>query len=514
MKIVSVPTMRALDQRTIENGTPAETLMERAGVGAFRESMRFSELRLPPAHRQRVTVLAGKGNNGGDAYVAARHFAEDAGLPVTVYSVCPATELTGACRAHAQALPESIPVVVADELPEAALAPGTLVIDGLLGTGASGALRPPYDRLVSQINACGMPVVALDIPSGLDGETGAVASDAVMADLTVTMGLPKAGLLSAHGMVHCGALRCVDIGMPARFVEEAPGCGEATFACDVAPLLTRRARDSHKGTFGHVLVAAGSSQYGGAPFLAGVAALRVGTGLATIALPATARRQTTGGADALIVRAVEDDGTGAFCAASCAQLGPLLDSAQAVVFGPGIGSTEATLPVLRQILRSPLPAVVDADGLRLMAKHPETVRRRAATVLTPHTGELRALLSGFSLSRHQQAVRTEQASAFARKTGAVVVLKGLGTVIAHPDGRWAINSSGDNGLATAGSGDVLAGMLGGLLAQGLSTWDAARLGVFVHGLAAELAPHGSRALIADDLAGLIGKAFQILTPFA
>lgn len=513
MKTISVASMRSLDERTIADGTPGFVLMERAGLCAYQELTRFLGQRLAPVHRRSLTVVAGKGNNGGDAYVVARHAAEH-GAAVTVYAACAPTQLSGAAREHAAALGPDVPVVICDELPRAALAPGTVLIDGLLGTGVSGPLRPPYERLIAQINASNLPVISLDIPSGLDGDTGAIATDAVVADLTVTMAQPKQGLVTENGLRHCGALRCVDIGIPSELLAEAPAAGEAIFQQDVTSLLTRRPHDAHKGTFGHVLVVGGSRLYVGAPFLAGAAALRAGAGLATVAVPESARRLATVPLNALIVSALPDTGDGFFSEAASAELEPLLDRAQAVVVGPGIGRETQSAAVLRRVLATDLPVIIDADALRLLSEVTGWSKRDAVTILTPHPGEMRAVLAGCGLEEYISCLRSDQALALARRHGVFVALKGMGTVLACPDGVWAINTSGSNALATGGSGDVLAGILGGMLAQGFPAWDALRVGTFVHGLAAELSPCGARSLSADDLLALIGPAFRELTPFA
>ncbi len=515
MKIISVATMRALDKATIEGGTPEETLMKRAGSGAFHEIQLFLKHRLAHRHGSRVAIVAGKGNNAGDAYVVAGCFAKETKLPTTVYATCPRSELKGACRQYADAIAGHVPIIVCKELPSEVFEPGTVIIDGLLGTGISGPLRPPYDRFIAQINASHLPVMALDIPSGLDGDSGSIATDAIMADLTATMAQPKAGMLTETGQRHCGAIRCIDIGIPSELVNQANSLGEALFLEDVSSLLPRRDHASHKGSFGHVLVAGGSRLYPGAPFLAGAAALRVGAGLSTVAIPAAASAQTAvAPLKALIVRPLPDDGGGFFCKAGEKSMAELLNLAGTVVFGPGIGQCPVTENSLRQILASPLPAIIDADGLRLLAQHPTLTERAAPTVLTPHPGEMRVLLAGFGLSDYIDAPRIEQARVLARKANLFVVLKGMGTVIARTDGEYAINTSGNSGLATAGSGDVLAGMLAGLLAQKFTPWDALRVGVFLHGYAAEIAPQGMRALVADDLLSLIGPAFREMTPFA
>jgi NAD(P)H-hydrate epimerase len=514
MKAVTVEAMRALDAQVIASGTSGYTLMERAGRGAFREMLRVLELRLPEVSRRAFTVLAGKGNNGGDAYVVARCLAE-AGYDVRVFAVCAPAELSGDALAHATRLPPGVPVQVVDQLPVESLSPGHVVVDGLLGTGFRGPLRAPYECLLAQVNASGCPVVALDIPSGLDGDSGQAGGVAITADWTLTMGLPKVGLLTASGLCHCGCLRCIDLGVPDRLLAALPAVGpEAFMLPDARALVRRRSRDAHKGTFGHVVVVGGSRLYPGAPFLSAAGAARAGAGVVTVAIPAGCQPFCAVPAS-LIVRRLADAGQGCFGSASVADLASLARGRNALVFGPGLGDAAEGREVLAQVIGCGLPLVVDAEGLRLLAAHPAlALAARAGMVLTPHPGEMKALLSGFGCPVAPPGGRAEQAQALAAASGAVVVLKGLGTVVAAPDGRVAVNTSGSAALATAGTGDVLAGMVGALLGQGLEGWDAARLGVFVHGLAAETGLGAERALTADDLLERLGTAWSEIHPMA
>ena len=512
MKVVFVATMRALDEAAIAGGIPGDVLMERAGSAAAELALSFTAGHFAPNHVRRWIVLAGKGNNGGDAYVVARVLRERDTRPVYLYATCPPDQLTGAARNHADRLPADVPVQVCTELPVAALAPGGIVIDGLLGTGVSGCPRAPFARWIAQVNASGLPVIALDVPSGMDADSGA-GDLAITADLTITMALPKSGLVTPAGLARCGRLRVVDIGLPPALTAAAEACGEAVVAEDIRPLLSRRPHDAHKNRFGHTLVVGGSAEYIGAPLLAGTAALRSGCGLVTIGVPAGIRPLLHPPLAALIVRSLADAGGGNLGPDSDGSLAACLERSQAVVFGPGIGPSPTADAALAIVLRTPQPTVIDADGLRVLARHPELVKRTALTMVTPHPGEMRVLLAGFGLTALQEAPRATQARELARAHGLWVVLKGQGTLIAAPDGRVAVNTSGTSGLATAGSGDVLAGILAGFLAQGMDAWDAARAGVYLHGLAAEWSPVGDRALTADDVVAGIGPAFRALSPF-
>ncbi|NLF17364.1 MAG: NAD(P)H-hydrate dehydratase [Lentisphaerae bacterium] len=514
MKTLSVASMRELDARTIAAGTPGLTLMERAGQGAFEEVLDLLAGRWAWLHRPAFTVLAGAGNNGGDAYVVARCLAE-AGFPVEVFALVPPSALRGDALAASRRLPAAVPVQTVAELPAASLTPRHVVIDGLLGTGFSGALRAPCATWIRQVNAAGCLAVALDLPSGLDGDGGVVAEVAIEADVTLTIGLPKAGLLTAAGLRHCGSLRCIDIGFPAALVEALPGSGPDAFTlADARALAQRRPRDAHKGTFGHLLVVGGSGWYAGAPFLAGQGALRSGAGLVTVAVPRGCEPLCRVPA-ALIVRRLPDDGGGFLGRASSAALRGLVAGRQALVFGPGLGPAPEALECLGDSLDGAVPAVIDADALRLLAACPSlTARARAAMVLTPHPGEMAALLQGFGCRLAASASRAEQARALVQASGAVVVLKGMGTVVASPDGAVTVNTSGTPALATAGTGDVLAGMIGALLAQGYGAAAAARLGAFVHGRAAESHAGAEGALVADDLIELLPSAWCEISPRA
>jgi len=516
MKIVSVATMQRLDAETMSAHASGEVLMQRAGEGVCQCLLEFLQQTLPCRHWQRFAVIAGKGNNGGDAYVVARRLRQRTGLPVRVYSVGGIDQLRGDARLHAEKLPTEVEVVpIAGELPAEALAAGTVIIDGLLGTGAGGDLRAPYPQLITAINRSAGVVVAIDLPSGLNADSGEIATAAVNADLTVCIALPKPGLFTANGQRCCGTLRCVPIGIADNLIANAESCGDAIFAADATAWLPRRDPLGHKGSFGHVLIVAGSSQYCGAPMLSGTAALRIGAGMVSVAMPAAARAHAHSPLAALIVHGIADGERGVFGPASRDALQELLQQKlSAIIFGPGV-SRQRDLQAAMMILRHEpnLPLVIDADGLHILAQQPQAFSSQLA-VLTPHPGEWQVLADAFELKLSADADRRQQATALAAKTGAYVVLKGAASVIAAPDGRWAVNSSGNSSLGTAGSGDVLAGMIGGLLAQHVGPWQACCLATFVHGYAAELSGNSHRALVADDLPDLLGQAMLNLSPFA
>ncbi len=513
MKIVTGKQMQALDRRTIDGGVSGDLLMERAGIGAFEALLEFIEP-LPYAHRHRVVVINGKGNNGGDGYVVARLLAERTGYEAVVYSTCQPDELQGDAKLNADRLP--LPINVCDRLPDDALRPGTVVLDCLLGTGISGPVREPYATIIGQIKESHLPVVAMDIPSGVDADTGAVAAIAVHADLTITMALPKIGLLRGDGARLCGRLRCVDIGIPATFVDDIDidFAAEATLAADVRPLICRLPSATHKGDMGRILIVGGSADYPGAPMLAGAGALRAGGGLVTVACPRSIGPVLAPQDNALIRKLIDDDGRGTHGPLEAAEFADLTADKSVIAVGPGLGGGDAALGLVRDLLGTDKPVVLDADALQACSDCGDRLKTRAVTVLTPHPGEMARLIASCGFAGLDSADRESQASTVAKELNAIVVLKGHRTIVAAPDGRIFINTSGTPALATGGSGDVLCGVIAAVLCQCDNPVAAVRLAVFVHGLAAELSLNGMRGTTADDQPQLIAHAVQQLSPLA
>ncbi|MBO4649278.1 MAG: NAD(P)H-hydrate dehydratase [Lentisphaeria bacterium] len=509
MKAVSGTQMRGLDRRTItEAKISGERLMERAGMLAGSALLKW--MTGAGLDASEVVLLAGKGNNGGDAFVAARLLAE-AGYDVSLHCTAPESELSGDALTMFRRMPASVRDHISSELTPADLTPNTVVADGLLGTGFHGALREPYRTWCRLVNASGCPVAALDIPSGLDADSGEADPDAVVADITFTMAAPKTGMFSSEGIRHTGRLRVLDIGIPAAFVNELPDTVECTGPEEAYSIFRREAFDAHKYTRGHLFVAGGCRFYPGAPLLAAEAGLRAGAGLVTCCLPEHAEIHASV-PKALIVRRLASD-TGFFCAKSATELLAMSDKAGAFVVGPGMGTAVEGVGFLEKMLAVKVPLVLDADALNLLSAHPDLIeklrRRESPTVLTPHPGELNRLLAGLELSAEGRG-RSELAVLAAERLNAVVVGKGARTVVAAPDGRFAVNLSGCPALATAGTGDLLAGMTGALLLdREVSVFDAVRAAVFLHGQAAELAaPLETRGFIADDFLPRIGAVVR------
>lgn len=476
--------MAQADQAAIAAGTLGLVLMERAGKGVADSVSR----RARPG--QRILVLCGPGNNGGDGFVAARLLRER-GFAVTLALAGERAALTGDAAVMAARWPGAVEPLAASRPEEAAL-----VVDALFGAGLSRPLSGEVADLVERVNAVEAAVVAVDVPSGLSGETGQAQGPVLRADETVTFFRLKPGHLLQPGRALCGVTTLIDIGIMEAAAFGPGALTPKAFRND--PLLWRavwpaHTVETHKYQRGAVLVLAGGLAGVGAPRLGARAALRIGAGLATIACrPKALAAHAARGPDALMQRAVAEP----------AELEVLLAEKRlaAVLAGPALGLDATARQQVMAVLRSQVPAVFDADALSLLAGRTGSLKRAIAKrgapcVLTPHEGEFHRLCG--SLPEIAQAPsKLERARRAAAYTGAVIVLKGPDTVIADPAGEAAINPTGSSALATAGSGDVLGGVIAGLLAQGMPAYEAAAAAVWLHGKAGEACGPG---LIADDL---------------
>lgn len=518
MKAVSAQTMRALDAETIRSGAvDGFHLMLRAGDAAFREILRAFP------HAGKYLVLAGKGNNGGDGSVVAAHLAE-AGRSVELFLTCDPAELSGDALSAFRLIPDSVPVH--RELTPGAFAPDRLIIDALLGTGFSGSPREPAASWIRQINDSGCPVVSLDLPSGLNADDGTTPGEAVRADMTVSFELPKAGLFLENGPALSGRLRVPKIGIPAALTNAAETVFPVTGPEDALPFLRREPFDAYKNQRGHILIAGGSADYSGAPFLAGEAALRTGAGLVSVAVPDCARSGGSLPHALMIRRFAPSDGYFPSAPSDLDRLTELLGKAHAAVFGPGLGAVPAIDPMLALAMEWQDPLILDADALNRISASPDLRRKLldrkpGYAVLTPHKGEMSRLLSAFGQTPGKKSEL--DACLLARLTDAIVVAKGPHTVIAAPDGSFTRNLSGCTALATAGSGDVLSGMIAALTASpvvrsGKATLrQAVAAAVYLHGLTGELCapvPCSGRGTAADDLIRMIPAALRSVSPFA
>lgn len=446
-------------------------LMHSAGLAAF------NALRQRWPSQRSVTVFCGGGNNAGDGYVVAK-LALAAGFAATVYTTVPLEQMKGdALTVYREFIEVGGSVLDFDGNKVA----DGVIVDALLGTGLSRPVSEEYARVISWINQSGNPVLAIDVPSGLHADTGCVMGCAVKADLTVTFIALKCGLYTGLAGDYCGDIVCSSLNVPDSVLAHL---AKAACLASKTP-LSRRARSAHKGHFGHVLLVGGNRGFSGAIRLAGEAALFGGAGLVSIASRALHVDLLNIGRPELMCHAVE----------TACDLQPLLEKANVIVIGPGLGQDSWSQDMLNQVLASDKTCVVDADALNLLAQHPI---RRGCWVLTPHPGEAARLLACNTVDIATD--RFAAVKALQAEYAGVCVLKGAGSLIAD-DGKVVVNTTGNPGMASGGMGDVLAGVTGALLAQGLALMDAAALAVYIHGEAADglAAEQGERGMLASEL---------------
>ncbi len=522
MIVTTAAEMRRIDALAIERfGIPSEVLMERAGVGAAEALLG----RFPHVRKTGVVVVAGKGNNGGDGFVVARALKRRRVRCAVVLAAARAdvrpparTKMLAWERAGGK-------TTIIDERDlgqlQRALAKAGCVVDALFGTGLSGEMRGLAAEVITLVNASGLPTVALDLPSGLDSDRGVPLGVAVEAELTVAFAAPKIGTIIYPGVRYTGELAVVDIGIPDAAFEAVSPQAEAILAADAAALLRPRDPESHKGTNGHVVIIAGGRGKTGAVVLASRAAARAGAGLVTVGVPASEQQGVAARLLEEMTTPLPDDGEGGFAFPVPDAYADLLDGKNAAVVGPGIGvSPERRALVEWVVAHAPAPLVVDADALNCLAA-PSAGAADAVwgapdrpRIVTPHPGEM-ARLAGTD-TKTIQGDRVAAARALAAARGVIVVLKGARTIVAEPDGRIAINTSGNPGLGSGGTGDALAGILGALLAQGYPAPDAARLGVFLHGYAADrvATARGMVGMLASDVIEELPAATAALAAMA
>jgi len=485
--LYSAAQVRRLDASLIASGTQGFELMQRAARATWRAMVR----QWPSANE--LSVLTGHGNNAGDGYLVAV-LAQRAGWSVRVLAVADPQRLQGdAALAYAEAVSENIFI----ETWTAQAELRGIVLDALLGTGLTGEVRAPYAEAIAAINACGLPVAAVDIPSGLCADTGRVLGAAVHADLTVTFIGLKLGLFTGDAADVVGELVFNDLHADPQLVEAASVSARRLMAGNL-PRLVPRTPTSHKGKCGHVLLIGGDRGLGGAILLSAQTALRSGAGMVSVAT----RSEHVGAALARLPEAM------VLGTSSANQLMELLQKVSVLVVGPGLGQASWGRSLLSAAANAPLPQVWDADALNMLAE--ERVILPKDCVITPHPGEAARLL-GISTAQ-VQADRPAVAHALSKKYTAVVVLKGAGSLIASPDGRLALCHQGHPAMATAGLGDVLAGLVGALLAQGMPAFDAACLAVWLHANAGEQQGKNGRGLAASDLIPAIRQLLEEQAP--
>jgi ADP-dependent NAD(P)H-hydrate dehydratase / NAD(P)H-hydrate epimerase len=504
LPILTAAGTRALDRETEARGTSTVVLMERAGLAVARAALDLAG----GGYGRRAVVACGKGNNGGDGLVAARHlrrwgmvaeaFLMDQGLREPAASNLEAAERAGI------AVRPFEPAALRRSLQRADVA-----VDALFGIGFRGVAEGPYAAAIDLLNGAGPPVVAVDIPSGVEGDTGAVRGPAVAADVTVTFGAPKLGTTLFPGAASAGVVEVADIGFPGDLLVAEVGLLEAR---DVGAVWPARDPETHKRRSGVVLAVAGSRRMTGAPRLVAAGASRAGAGLVTVAAPEGAVATIQASLDEATFLPMPEGREGSASEASWDALAPRLEGFDAVAVGPGLSMDGETPALVRRLVReSPVPLVIDADAINAFAgRAGELARRAAPAVLTPHAGEFARLFDMPAAELADDRVGLVRKAA--AETGCVVLLKGSRSVIASPEGEVAINPTGTSVLATGGTGDVLTGIVAALLARGVPPFAAATAGAYVHGTAGRLA--GARTgegTVAGEVARAVPEAVRRLT---
>lgn len=495
--------MRAIDADAIARlGVPGRTLMETAGRAVAGAIARHYPEKCRPL------VACGAGNNGGDGYVIARVLAEQGrGVVPRVLEPARLERQSPESKANRDLLAAgNVECLRADDVAavRAALEGCDLVVDAVFGVGLGRPVEGEAALLLRELAASGLPIVSVDLPSGMSSDTGLPLGFALEAALTVTLGLPKLGLALAP---ISGKVLVADIGLPADSIARAGIRAHLLTRAAARAFLPPRPLAGHKGTFGHVLVVGGALGKTGAALLSALGALRAGVGLVTLAAPRTLVPIFASQLTEAMCLVLDDAGSGDFAVVHAAQIRREAEARDALVLGPGLGQSEAAAALARDLAtHAGVAAVVDADALNAFAGALDALRSVAPRILTPHPGEAARLLASDTAAI--QADRAGAARVLARRSNAVVVLKGARTVVANPAGELSINATGGPGLAAGGSGDVLAGILGAFLARGLSAWDAARLGVQLHGLAGDLGP--AQGGLASELAARLPAAWQSL----
>ncbi len=506
--------MRALDTWTMEeSGLPGIVLMENAGKGMAE----LIEDTLESVQGLRTTIICGRGNNGGDGFVIGR-WLDRWGAEVVFYVLAELESIQGDAAVNLKAVQGlDLPVVEIlnqDDVEDLALdlEETDLVVDALLGTGLNAPVKGRYKEAIDLINSCEAFVASVDIPSGISADTGKVMGAAVQADLTGTFGAAKLGQAVYPGLEYCGELEVIDISIPDEALPWDSVDHLEVEAEDVAEFWPVPGPRAHKGDCGHLLILAGSEGKTGAACLTAQGALRVGTGLVTVGCPAGVNHILENKLTEAMTLPLAQTADGFLSAKAVDSLAPFLEGKSALAFGPGLGTDPETGELLAWIVEKvPLPLVIDADGLNLLAQNLEMIRWCAdSAVLTPHPGEMARLLK--TTTEKVQADRIKAVKTLVQETGQVVVLKGARTVVGSPEGLIFVNPTGNPGLANGGAGDVLTGIIGGLLAQELNALEAALAGVYIHGLAGDMLAQEIRArgFLASEVAEMIPEAVASL----
>ncbi len=513
MKVVTADEMRSIDRRTIDEcGVSSAALMERAGLAVAERIRGLFE-------RRKVIVISGGGNNGGDGIVAARNLF-NWGWNVKVLLLSRENKLSPDCLLQYRTAKKiKVPMEFRTGISGADLH-SALVVDAIFGTGINKEVKPPVSDIISFLNRSEAAVLSVDIPSGISADNGRVIGEAVRADYTVTFGLPKIGHLLHPGAEYTGKLFIEEIGFPKVLLNSESLHIQTVEKDDAALLVPARPADSHKGDYGHVLVIAGSRGRTGAAIMTAKACLRSGAGLVTIGVPETLAGVFQSRAAEEMVLPLPDKGDGSLSFEAAGEILRFVsERADVLAIGPGIGISADTTRIMRELItNSAAPMVIDADGINSIKGDGGILRKaKSPAILTPHAGEMARLLKPDSAdeSAERAAIERERVSlsvSFSEKNGVYLVLKGAPTLIAEPGGKLFINTTGNPGMATAGSGDVLTGIVAAFLGQQSNPLDACVLGTYLHGLAGDMAASekGMHSMIATDIIEHLPGSFAAL----
>jgi hydroxyethylthiazole kinase-like uncharacterized protein yjeF len=509
MKIVTTTEIRNIEKAAIEEyGIPSIVLMENAGV----EVVRQMESIIGNLYNKKVAIFAGTGSNGGDGYVVARHL-HNQGAKVKVFLVGTKAAVAGDAVLNLKIITNmGIDVLeVANEQDwdkvKIAMTFTDVLVDALLGTGFTGQLRNPINHVVESINKSNKQIIAIDVPSGVDADNGQVRGRAVKATYTISFSLPKQGLLLYPGASYVGDLRVADIGIPRALLTDSNIQQNLITSSDIGQLCIKRQSDAHKGSCGKILVIAGSRGLSGAAALTADAALRSGAGSVTLGIAAGLHDIMEAKLTEVMTCPLAEAVSGCVGKGAYNEIANLSLGSDVVAIGPGLGRHEDTLSVIRQVIKDlEKPLVIDADALYALIDNTAILTEaKSMPVLTPHPGEMARLVGLSPEEVNQEKVYIARQAAI--EWGSIVILKGARTVVAFPDGEVYINVSGNAGMATAGAGDVLTGVIAGLIGQGLSSHEAALAGVYIHGLAGDIMARGGMiGMIASDLIAALPAA--------
>lgn len=515
LKVVTSKEMQNIDRKAIETyNIPGIVLMENAGI----RLVEVLEELYDDLIDKKIAIFAGKGNNGGDGFVVARHLTNKE-INTKVFLLTSRNKLSGDAKLNLDIiLKMGIEIEELEEKKDlrelrSKIDSFDIIIDAIFGTGLVSEVKGYYKDIINMINKSQKKVISIDIPSGLSSDTGEILGEHIKSDVTVTFGLPKRGHLLYPAAKSVGELRVLDISIPKHIIDEEDIKVNLLDEKDIKKIIHPREADAHKGTYGHTLIVAGSLGKSGAAALAGLGTLRSGAGLVTLALPKSLCYSAASSFVELMTYPLYETEEGTISEKAVDQIIEKSNQMSVAVIGPGITTHPKTVKFLIDMLkRLSIPILIDADGINGLAIHgPDFLKKiKAPLILTPHPGEM-ARLTKMSVKDIQKD-RLNTAADFSKKYNVFLALKGARTVISDPDGNLYINPTGNPGMATAGSGDILSGIIGGFIAQGIEPLDALKAGIYLHGLAADIAviSKGEAALITGDILDALPEAMNCI----